>query len=255
MDKEMTTTSWAENEIGIIRKKKFIQKADDDDFKYMDSCYESALKAFKCLFDDRHNNMSIEITKSLFDRLVEFKPLTEITEDDFKDENGNWLVKTVAFDGNVVQCPRYWSLFKSTNEDGTVTYSDVDRYNLRLKGSGSVWSEYLDFIERDYPITLPYYPSTKPIIIDCEEFLINKDKAHSDFDVRHFYTMTKEDGTKQDIDVWQMEIDGRMQSVSRGDVWDVSEKRYKEIFGDSDLFPPLLTMLQRISEYNKSGKA
>ena len=252
MDKEKTPTSWAENEIDVIRKKKFNQKANDDDFEYMNSCYESALKAFKCLFDDKHNDMSIEITKSLFDRLVGFKPLTEITEDDFKDENGNWLVKTVAFDGNVVQCPRYWYLFKTTKEDGTVIYSDIDRYNLRLKGSGTLWSEYLDFMERDYPITLPYYPSTKPIIIDCEEFLINKDEAHSDFDVRHCYAITKEDGTKQDIDVWQMEIDGCMQSVSRGDVWEVVEKQYQSIYGEAEYkIPPLLQMLQDVSRYNK----
>lgn len=251
MDKEWTPTSWAENEIDNIRKVKFKQKANEDDFKYMDLCYDSALKAFKCVFDDRHHDMSIEITKSLFDRLVEFKPLTEITEDDFKDENGNWLVKTVAFDGNVVQCPRYLSLFREINEDGTVTYTDVDRYNLRLKGSGSLWRAYLDFMERDYPITLPYYPSTKPIIIDCEEFLINKDKAYSDFDVRHCYAITKEDGTKQDIDEWQMDIDGGMQAISRGVVCEVAEKRYKEIFGDSDLSPPLLTMLHNISKYNK----
>lgn len=71
--------------------------------------------------------MSIQITKSILNRLIDGKCLTPI-----EDDPDIWT--KVEFGENDpiqhFQCKRMSSLFKDVAEDGTVTYSDVNRVQL-----------------------------------------------------------------------------------------------------------------------------
>lgn len=56
-----------------------------DDVAYLRGCYDIALKAFNILLEDDHSgmSMSMSITRSIWNRLIDRKPLTSIedTED------------------------------------------------------------------------------------------------------------------------------------------------------------------------------
>ena len=73
------------NEIELAKKQE--EKNAPDDCNYGNACYDSAYKAFESLLNDNHSGMSIRITKSILDRLIDNKPLTPIY-DDKKEWNG-----------------------------------------------------------------------------------------------------------------------------------------------------------------------
>ena len=114
----MSMKEWARSEVDIAISK----IGEDEDFmnEYYIACYKSALKAFECLLKDEHSGMSISITKRILCSLIDGKPLTPITEDDFKE------YEPIDTEGSI-QCKRMSSLFKRTDRDGKVTYNDVDR--------------------------------------------------------------------------------------------------------------------------------
>lgn len=81
------------------------------------------------------------------------------------------------------QCKRMSSLFKDVAEDGTVTYSDVNRVQLINKESPDIPFRNgfgTRLIDKMYPITLPYFPADKKFKIIVEEFLT--DEKNGDFD-------------------------------------------------------------------------
>ena len=67
------------NEIELAKKQE--EKNAPDDCNYGNACYDSAYKAFESLLNDNHSGMSIRITKSILDRLIDNKPLTPIYDD------------------------------------------------------------------------------------------------------------------------------------------------------------------------------
>ena len=76
--------TWAEHEVERACNKEN-PDWDGKSFDYGCSCYQSALKAYKSLMEDKHSGMSFAFTRSILTRLMERLPLTPITEDDFKD--------------------------------------------------------------------------------------------------------------------------------------------------------------------------
>ena len=120
-------SDWAAREVALASQKERESAEDKDDWDYGVACYESALRAYRSLERDGHSGMSIQITKSILNRLIDGKCLTPI-----EDDPDIWT--KVEFGENDpiqhFQCKRMSSLFKDVTEDGTVTYSDVNRVQL-----------------------------------------------------------------------------------------------------------------------------
>lgn len=172
---------WAEREVEIACKHEAPDRKPGE-WDYGCACYESALKAFQSLCEDGHSGFSISMTKFILNRLIEGKPLTSIedTEDawsDISDRSGHR--------GEVVnyQCKRMSSLFKYVYADGTVKYRDVDRFcGINLDSPNvSYHSGLIDRVmEEKFPITMPYFPESKPFKVYCEDFLV--DSKNGDYD-------------------------------------------------------------------------
>lgn len=160
----MTMTEWAKKEVELYK-----EKQDD----YGKLCADSTLKAFLSLMDDDHSGFSIKITQKLLNRLINGQPLQPIEDKDFfvNDKNYSLLseseeqLKKVGLKSSI-QCSRMSSLFRNEKLDGTVSYDDVgrtifvDTYN---KDHPSTWhsGEADKIVDKMFPITMPYYPSTK----------------------------------------------------------------------------------------------
>ena len=82
--------TWAEKEVEIACARERSNSTEEGEWNYGCACYESALKAYKCLMEDGHSGFSISITKHILTRLIEGKPLTPIedTDDIWNDVSG-----------------------------------------------------------------------------------------------------------------------------------------------------------------------
>ena len=149
----MATKEWAKHEIEIACKREN-PNWDGKSFDYGCSCYASALKAFEILYDDGHNGYSFNVTKHILKKLLDGKPLTPITDEDF---NG---LSSIFEDGVTYhQCPRMLSLFKRVDKDGNVVYSDNNRaYSFDVEFPDDTFTSSFDmkFLDELIPITLPY---------------------------------------------------------------------------------------------------
>ena len=148
----MDMKEWVKREIEIACKKERGNGEPDV------ACYESAYKAFLSLLDDKHSGMSINFTRNILNRLIDGKVLTPIedTPDIWNDVTTYKANKFMHY-----QCKRRSSLFKYVYPDGTVRYSDANRYICVNKdGSSDCWHN--SFVHRlfneKYPITMPYMP-------------------------------------------------------------------------------------------------
>lgn len=169
------------------------------EWDYGCACYESALKAFNSLCEDGYSGFSIGMTKQILNRLIECKPLTSI--EDTEDVWDN----TTDFGGHRgevanYQCKRMSSLFKYVYVDGSVKYRDVNRfYGVNLDNpNASYHSGLIDRVmEEKFPITMPYFPESKPFYVYCEEFLT--DRKNGDYDTVGILYIIKPDGERVEI--------------------------------------------------------
>ena len=119
----MGMLEWAKNEVAIASKR---ERGDNPEceWDYGCACYDSAMRAFESLLGDGHSRMSIVFTKNILDRLIDGKPLTPI-----EDTKEVWQDRHIdSCDGSKqYQCKRMSSLFKRVAQDGSVTYSDIDK--------------------------------------------------------------------------------------------------------------------------------
>lgn len=186
----MSMKKWAKREVEIACKKENPDRKEGE-WDYGCACYESALKAFDSLMEDDHSGFSIGLTKHILNRLIDGKPLTPI-----EDVPEVWMdVGSRYGDCTRYQCLRMSSLFKDINPDGTVTYSDVNRFVkvININNSNSIWhSGLVDRIAGElFPITMPYMPTDKPYKVYCKDILT--DPKNGDFDtVALFYIDTPE---------------------------------------------------------------
>ena len=191
----MSMTSWAENEVKIAcERERKASGTTEGEWDYGCACYESALKAFKRLAEDGHSGMSFGFTKNILIRLMEHKPLTPI-----EDTEENWS-DLYEFGGEKKrQCVRMSSLFKKINDDGTVTYSDVERVACIDINNGWSYSSGLvrRIIDEMFPITIPYDPPAGYITVYCEDFLT--DPKNGDFDTQGIFYAIMPDGERVEI--------------------------------------------------------
>lgn len=195
----MKMSDWAENEVRIACEREAPNRKEGE-WDYGCACYESAFKAFKSLMEDGHSGYSIGFTKNILNRLIDGKPLTPITDKDFYiPENAEIIgnspeyLKALGLKSSI-QCPRMSSLFRDEKLDGTVEYKDVNRA-ICIDINNPNISYYNNFIVnialKDFPIKMPYYPSSNEYKIYAEDFLT--DKKHGDFDtIGIFYMITPE---------------------------------------------------------------
>ena len=205
----MSMTDWAENEIRIAcERERAESKTPEGEWDYGCACYESALKAYKCLMEDGHSGMSFSITRQILNRLMRGQPLTPI-----EDTEDIWNFICTNEDGSKgYQCKRMSSLFKDVYPDGTVKYKDVDRYYVTYaENSNTTWKNgfVMRIIDELFPITMPYIPG-EPIKVVCEEFLV--DPKNGDYDtVGILYAM--KDGEKTAINRFLAEKGGKMVEI------------------------------------------
>lgn len=205
----MSMTDWAENEVRIAcERERAASKTPEGEWDYGCACYESALKAYKCLMEDGHSGMSFSITRQILNRLMRGQPLTPI-----EDTEDIWNFICTNEDGSKgYQCKRMSSLFKDVYPDGTVKYKDVDRYYVTYaENSNTTWKNgfVMRIIDELFPITMPYIPG-EPIKVVCEEFLV--DPKNGDYDtVGILYAM--KDGEKTAINRFLAEKGGKMVEI------------------------------------------
>ena len=162
----MSLKDWAKKEVEVACKREN-PNWDGESFDYGCSCYMSALKAFESLCDDYHSGYSFSITRSILKKLLDNRPLTPITDEDF---NGT---TSISSDMEKYQCPRMSSLFKRVYEDGSVEYSDVDRaYSFDAEFPDDTFTCGFDtnFLDELIPITLPYNGTSTKYKIKVQHF-------------------------------------------------------------------------------------
>lgn len=188
---------WAEREVAIACETENPNKKDRE-FDYDCACYKSALKAFKTLCDDGHSGLSMKITQSILNRLINGQPLTPI-----EDTDDIWYERHHYKDSNkLYQCKRMSSLFKDVYADGTVEYSDNNRlYCVNINNPNDMYYSGLvrRIVDKMFPITMPYMPGT-PIKVYCEDFLT--DERNGDFDtIGVLYALKTENGKQEKIEI------------------------------------------------------
>ena len=102
-------SDWAAREVALASQKEREGAENKDDWDYGVACYESALRAYRSLERDGHSGMSIQITKSILNRLIDGKCLTPI-----EDDPDIWTKVEFGESDPIqhFQCKRMSSLFK-----------------------------------------------------------------------------------------------------------------------------------------------
>ena len=212
----MSMTEWAKREIEIACKSERGDKPETE-WDYGCACYESAYRAFQSLAGDGHSGMSISITKNILNRLIEGKPLTPV-----EDTPDVWNEVTYRGEYRSYQCSRMSSLFKDVYADGKVEYHDNDLCYCVNKGNPNSVAWYNGFISRliheKYPITMPYFPAEKPMVVHCTEGLT--DPKNGDFDTIGVWYVVKPDGEKDTIERFFKECADGWVEISKQEYFD-----------------------------------
>ena len=192
----MRMKDWAKKEVEIASAKERVN-APADEFDYGCACYDSALKAYNSLCEEyKHSGASIRFTKFILDRLIDVKPLTPI-----EDVPEVWNdIADISGGGIRYQCNRMPSLFKNVFPDGHIEYDDVDRCYCQNKDNpDDTYSMGMvdRFIQKMFPITMPYYPASESIKVITSECLT--DAKNGDVDTMAIWYCILPEGKKVEI--------------------------------------------------------
>lgn len=190
----MSMKDWAKKEVEIACKNERCN-AKEGEWDYGCACYKSALKAFNSLCEDRHSGMSISFTQNILNRLIDGKCLTPI-----EDTEDVWVICNDRDNVKIYQCKRMSSLFKDVDENGNITYSDVDRsccFDINNPRNTYTKGLVTKIIDEMYPIKMPYMPASKPMKVACEDFLT--DKKNGDYDMKGIYYVILPKGERVEI--------------------------------------------------------
>ena len=224
--KDNPMLDWAQNEVELAITSEKKSAEGTDDWQYGVGCYESAMKAYKALLDDNHSGMSIQITKSILNRLIDGKCLTPIED---TDDAWNELTDRGGKNNDVkeYQCKRMSSLFKKVGKDGNVTYTDINRVScVDISNPGIAYHNGLAtrLIEKLFPIQMPYLAPAKPYRVFTEDFLT--DPKHGDYDTTAYLYILMPDGQKIDLNRYFKEDDsGQMVSIEKEEYEERKAKR------------------------------
>lgn len=201
---------------------------EENDYSFLDyvvECYRSALRAYETMAADGHSGMSWGLTRQIFNRLAEGKPLKKLNSYDERPEE--WVSSDIIPDSfGMLYNNRYPSLCCKVTENGNV-YSDCNRWvfeapdHLNIPWHNGFLSTYLD---EKFPIQFPYNPVT--IHVRVEEILT--DPAHGDYDAQHIIDFADpETGRKVGVDAYFEEIDGKWQEIGKRK-WYTLRKKHGE---------------------------
>lgn len=220
---EESTFGWAAKEVELaIASEKEASKGTND-WQYGASCYKSALRAIQCLSRDGHSGYSIQITKSILNRLIDGKCLTPIedTPDIWNDVSWNDGKSTTEY-----QCKRMSSLFKKVSSDGEITFSDINRVQCIDIGSPNVAFTNgfaTRLVDKIFPITMPYLPTDKKFKLFTEEFLV--DPKNGDYDTVAYFYILMPDGKKVELNRYFKEENGQMVKIEKAEFEERKAKR------------------------------
>lgn len=215
-------TNWAAKEVALACQKEREASKDSDEWDYGVACYESALRAYQSLCRDGHSGFSIHITKGILNRLIDDKCLTPIEDTDDIWSKVNETEMRITY-----QCRRMGSLFKNVAPDGAVTYSDVNRvYAVNTDDPEVGYTNGLvtDLIDKLFPITMPYLPSSKKFKVVREEFLT--DPKFGDYDTVAFLYVITPDGEKVELNRYYKETEDGMEQI---DLAEYEERKARKI--------------------------
>lgn len=216
----MILNDWVKREISLAS-----ERCEDE---YTKGVINSASKAFMSLTSDGHSGMSIGFTKNILNRLIDCKPLTALT-----GEGDEWADDCLEIDENRkytrYQNKRCSSIFKYVHDNGEIEYEDVDRFVCEDINTGSRFHSggINKAVKHLFPkIEMPYYPPSARIVIFVEDFLV--DPKNGDFDTRGVFYALHPDGTKQELNIYQAELDGGFVSIDRDTYLERRYRRYRE---------------------------
>ena len=185
----MNMTEWAENEVKLACS----EKADDEVLdKYAESCYQSALKAFKSLCEDSHSGMSIGFTLGILNRLVKGLPLSPIEGKDDEWEVIDRRENYVAY-----QNKRCSALFKKI-KDGEPKYDFVDKTVVFYNGESTGWhnGHASHLVNELHPTTLPFMPKENRYKVYCNTYAKSEEE---DNELREYTYLINPDGEREEI--------------------------------------------------------
>ena len=203
--------TWAETEVRLACENERRQ-CNGDEAEYGIGCYESALKAFKCLLEDNHSGMSIQITKQILNRLIDHKPLTPITN---SDDEWFFAWDDIELHTSTYRDLRVGGLYKTEYQDGRIEVSDIRRVvckDVNHPNATFTNSFIRDIVDKMYPITLPYMPYSKPIVVYTEDFLYDTN-LHYDSDTLAVYHLDHPEYGKEMISIYFKDIDGKFVEI------------------------------------------
>lgn len=220
-----TMSSWAAKEIELAIQAEKEASDGTDDWNYGAACYKSAFRAFNSLSSDGHSGFSIQMTKSILNRLIDGRCLTPI-----EDTPDIWTdISEIFSKGSKTkryQCKRMSSLFKEVAEDGTVTISDANRVcGVNVNNPDVTFTNgfLTRLIDKIFPITLPYLPSSKKFKVVVDDFLV--DPKNGDYDTIGYLYFTTPDGRKVELNRYFKEVDGQMVQIEKAEFDERKDKR------------------------------
>ena len=166
---------------------------------------------------------SIQITKSILNRLIDGRCLTPI-----EDTDDIWNEITTNKDGSKeYQCKRMSSLFKRILPDGSAEYSDIDRVSC-IDISHPTVAYHNGFatrlIDKIFPIQMPYLPLAKPYRVFTEELLYG-DKG--DYDTVAYLYILLPDGQKIELNRYFKEDETGQLVPMEKEEWDARKAEKK----------------------------
>lgn len=202
-----------EVEYAIECERKGINEEDYHFLDYIVECYRSALRAYETMAADGHSGMSWSLTRQIFARLAEGKPLKMINS--YQERPEEWT-RNDSFDDDIPRFnnKRYNPLYCEVTTNETV-YHDTDRWRFyEIDNPNVPW--YCGFLARymdeHYPIVFPYNPVS--ISVRMEEILT--DPAHGDYDAQRIIDFVDpETGETVNVDACFAEIDGEWQKIGK----------------------------------------
>jgi hypothetical protein len=209
---------WAEREVEIAIKKE--QEGGEDFSTYRIECCKAALSVYKMLLRQEHSGYSIQIVKSILNKLIDGKPLTPIE----KDMDDWMLIGNDDVDPSkpreLYQSTRMASVFKTIWKDGRVTYKDVDSVvcidvdeNGEPTGNSYYSQEITNFVREKFPMRLPHTPGRFKVY--CETFLSHW--KHGDYDTRKIIKIEKPDGETLIVDKYFKYDDDEFTEISEAE--------------------------------------
>lgn len=194
------------------------EAGDLNDYSFTDyviECYRSALRAYETMAADGHSGMSWGLTRNIFNRLAEGKPLKKLNS--YKDCPEEWKERNdwTFVDGVVFGNTRYPSLTYEVNLRDEAIYRDIHRWVFEeIDNPHTSWNIGLlaKYLDEKFPIQFPYNPVT--IHVRIEELLV--DPAHGDYDAQRIIDFVDpETGETIKVDACFALVDDKFEQIPK----------------------------------------